>query len=88
MERCSSILKKVFKTLTLVEGIRFSKFERVFNYTLAGFLIFLGLLVIIGVFKIDPRFRNIFGGVILAYGLLRLWFLKGRYGREEEEKKE
>jgi hypothetical protein len=51
-------------------------------------LIFLGLLVIIGVFKIDPRFRNIFGGVILAYGLLRLWFLKGRYGREEEEKKE
>jgi hypothetical protein len=71
----------------LVQEIRSSKFERVFNYSLIGFLILLGLLVISGIFKTDPRFRNIFGGVILAYGFLRLWLLSVRYRREGEEKK-
>lgn len=71
----------------MVQDIRSSKFERVFNYSLVGFLILLGLLVISGIIRIDPKFRNIFGGVILAYGFLRLWLLSVRYRREGEEKK-
>jgi len=61
-----------------------SKFERAFNYTLIGFFILLGLLIISGVFKMDPNFRNIFGGIILAYGLLRLWLLSNRYRKEQK----
>lgn len=70
----------------MVQEIKSSKFERVFNYSLVGFLILLGLLVISGIFKTDPRFRNIFGGVILAYGFLRLWLLGNRYRKERGEK--
>ena len=66
------------------------KFERVFNYTLIGILIVLGLLVISGVFRMDPNFRIIFGGIILVYGFFRFLLLRNKYRKEQiiEEKKE
>jgi len=67
-----------------------SKFERVFNYTLIGILIVLGLLVISGVFRMDPNFRIIFGGIIMVYGFLRFLLLRNKYRKEQisEEKEE
>jgi uncharacterized membrane protein YedE/YeeE len=74
----------------MVSDYRSSKFERVFNYTLIGVLIVLGLLVISGVFRMGPNFRIIFGGIILVYGFLRFLLLKNKYRKEQiiEEKKE
>lgn len=74
----------------MIMNNRSSKFERVFNYTLAGILIVLGLLVISGVFKMDPNFRIIFGGIILVYGFLRFLLLRNKYRKEQiiEEKEE
>lgn len=74
----------------MIMNNRSSKFERVFNYTLVGILIVLGLLVISGVFRMDPNFRIIFGGIILVYGFLRFLLLRNKYRKEQiiEEKKE
>ena len=74
----------------MIMNNRSSKFEIVFNYTLVGILIVLGLLVISGVFRMDPNFRIIFGGIILVYGFLRFLLLRNKYRKEQisEEKEE
>jgi len=69
----------------LVLNSHSSKFERAFNYSLVGVLILLGLLIISGIFRSMPSdFRTIFGGVILVYGLVRLFLLNSRYRREKK----
>lgn len=68
-----------------------SKFERAFNYSLVTVLVLLGLLIISGIFRsMPPDFRSIFGGIILAYGVVRFLLLRNRFREEEkvEEKKE
>jgi len=78
------------KSIALVLNSHSSKFERIFNYTLVGLIILLGIVIISGIFSLETNFRNIFGGIILAYGFLRLWLLSNRYRKErrEEQKKE
>jgi hypothetical protein len=60
-----------------------TKFEKVFNYSICTVVSILGFLVLLGVFNIDPRFRIIFGWLVLGYGILRFLLLWSKYRGEE-----
>lgn len=64
-----------------------TKFEKVFNYSVCAIVSILGLLVLLDVFNIDPRFRIIFGWLILGYGILRFLLLWSKYRGEELKSK-
>jgi len=57
-------------------------FEKIFNYSICTVVSILGLLVLVGVFNIDPRFRIIFGWMVLGYGILRFLLLWSKYRGE------
>jgi hypothetical protein len=44
-----------------------TKFEKLFNYSICAIVSVLGLLVLLNAFNIDPRFRIIFGWLVLGY---------------------
>ena len=60
-----------------------SKFEKAFNYSVCAVISMLGFLVLLGLFNIDPRFRIIFGWLVLGYGILRFLLLWSKYRREQ-----
>ncbi len=71
---------------SLVLNSHSSKFDKAFNYSLVAILIILGLVIISGIFRSMPAdFRNIFGGIILVYGVVRLLLLSSRYRREKQD---
>jgi len=65
-----------------------TKFEKVFNYSVCAIVAILGLLVLLDVFDIDPRFRIIFGWLILGYGILRFSLLWSKYRGQELRNKD
>lgn len=72
----------------LVLNSHSSKFERAFNYSLVVVLILLGLLIVSGIFRSIPAdFRNIFGGIILLYGVVRFLLLSRKYRKEKRDEK-
>ena len=60
-----------------------TKFEKIFNYCVCAVVSMLGFLILVGVFDIDPRFRIIFGWMVLGYGILRFLLLWFKYRGEQ-----
>lgn len=56
-----------------------SKVEMAFSLGVVCIVTLLGLLILLGTFRIDPNFRVIVGLILLSYGLIRFWMLKSRY---------
>jgi hypothetical protein len=56
-----------------------SKVEMAFSLGVVCIVTLLGLLILLGTFRIDPSFRVIVGLILLSYGLIRFWMLKSRY---------
>lgn len=65
-----------------------TKFERIFNYSVCAVVSILGILILLNTFNIDPRFRIIFGWIILGYGVLRFLLLWSKYKRQELKNKD
>jgi heme A synthase len=62
------------------------KIERAFSIGIVSIVTLLGILILLGVFSIDPGFRLPLGLILLGYGLIRFWMLKSRYRNAEKEK--
>ncbi|MGB2696297.1 MAG: hypothetical protein WBD28_00385 [Candidatus Zixiibacteriota bacterium] len=60
-----------------------TKFEKFFNYSVCAIISILGFLVLLNAFNIDPRFRIIFGWLILGYGILRFLLMWFKYRNEK-----
>ncbi len=56
-----------------------TRFEMAFSFGVVLIVFLLGLLILIGVFGINPSYRVTLGLILLGYGLVRLWMLKSRY---------
>jgi fatty acid desaturase len=63
-----------------------SKFEKVFSAGIVSIVTILGILILLGVFSIDPGFRLPLGLILVGYGVIRFWMLKSRYRKVEGEK--
>jgi len=57
----------------------------VFSFGVASIVFLLGLLILIGAFGINPRYKITLGLILLGYGLIRFWMLKSRHGRLKRE---
>ncbi|KPL01089.1 MAG: hypothetical protein AMJ91_01695 [candidate division Zixibacteria bacterium SM23_73_3] len=57
----------------------------VFSFGVASIVFLLGLLILIGAFGINPRYKITLGLILLGYGLIRFWILKSRYVRLKRE---
>jgi hypothetical protein len=58
-----------------------SKLEMAFSYLVVSIVTLLGLLILVGAFRIDPRYKLPLGVILVGYGLIRFWMLKSRFGR-------
>ena len=56
-----------------------TRFEMAFSFGVVLIVFLLGLLILIGVFGINPSYRVTLGLILIGYGLVRLWMLKSRY---------
>jgi len=65
-----------------------TKFEKVFNYSVCAVISILGFMVLLNTFNIHPRFRIIFGWLILGYGILRFLILWFKYRNEDLKNKD
>jgi hypothetical protein len=64
-----------------------SKLEMVFSFGVVSIITLLGVLILLGAFGIDQRFKLPLGVILLGYGLIRFWMLKSRFQRSENREK-
>jgi len=62
-----------------------SKLEMAFSYLVVSIVTSLGLLILVGAFRIDPRYKFPLGVILVGYGLIRFWMLKSRFRRMEDK---
>ena len=60
-----------------------SKLERVVSLVVVSIITLLGLLILLGTFGVDSKFKVPLGVILVGYGLIRLWMLKSRFQRSE-----
>jgi hypothetical protein len=63
-----------------------TRLEMGFSFAVVSLVTLLGLLILIGAFRISPGYKVTLGIILVGYGLIRLWMLKSRY--ESLKKKE
>jgi hypothetical protein len=56
-----------------------TKFEMAFSFGVVSVVTLLGLLILFGVFRINPGFRATLGLILVGYGLIRFLMLKSKY---------
>ncbi len=56
-----------------------SKIEMAFSFGVVSVVTLLGLLILIGAFRINPSYKVALGIIFLGYGFIRFWMLKSRY---------
>ena len=56
-----------------------TKFEKWFSFGVVFLVTFLGILILLGVLRIDPRYKVFLGLILIGYGVIRLGMLKSRY---------
>jgi hypothetical protein len=56
-----------------------SKFEMAFSFGVVSVVTLLGLLILIGAFRINPGYKVALGIIFVGYGFIRLWMLRSRY---------
>jgi hypothetical protein len=61
-----------------------AKVEKIFGYCVIFVVVILGLLVLIGVFGISPRFKGVLGVILVGYGLIRFLMMKTKFDRHKE----
>ncbi len=63
------------------------KFEMAFSFGVIAIVTVLGLLILIGAFRISPAHKLTPGLILIGYGFVRFWMLKSRYQdlRRKEE---
>lgn len=50
-----------------------------FSFGVIAIVTVLGLLILIGAFRINPAYKLTLGLILIGYGFLRFWMLKSRY---------
>jgi hypothetical protein len=63
------------------------KFEMAFSFGVIVIVTILGLLILVGAFRISPAHKLTLGLILIGYGFVRFWMLKSRYQdlRRKEE---
>lgn len=56
-----------------------SRFEMAFSFAVVSIVVVLGVLILVGAFKISPAYKVTLGLILIGYGFVRLWMLKSRY---------
>jgi hypothetical protein len=50
-----------------------------FSFGVVSVVTLLGLLILIGAFRINPGYKVTLGIIFVSYGIIRLWMLRSRY---------
>ncbi len=56
-----------------------SRFEKYFSYGVVLIVSLLGVMVILGLFRINPGYKLPLGVIMIGYGIVRLAMLKSHY---------
>ncbi len=62
-----------------------TKFEKNFSLGVVALVTLLGMLILLGIFRIDPKFKVYLGMILLGYGLIRFWMIRSRYRKMESK---
>ena len=60
-----------------------TKFEKWFSFGVIFLVTFLGILILLGILPIDPRYKIFLGLILIGYGVIRWGMLKSRYRQVE-----
>ena len=60
-----------------------TKFEKWFSFGVVILVALLGILILLGILRIDPRYKVPLGLILIGYGVIRLGMLKSRYRHVE-----
>ena len=60
-----------------------TKFEKWFSFGVVILVTLMGILILLGMLRIDPRYRVPLGLILIGYGVIRLGMLKSRYRHVE-----
>ena len=62
-----------------------TKFEKLFSLSVVSLVTLLGILILAGILRIDPRYKVLLGLILIGYGVVRLGMLQSRYRNMERE---
>lgn len=62
-----------------------TKFEKLFSFGVVSLVTLLGILILVGILRINPRFKVLLGLILVGYGVVRLGMLQSRYRNMERE---
>ncbi len=62
-----------------------TRFEKLFSLSVVSLVTVLGVLILVGILRIDPRYRVLLGLILIGYGVVRLGMLQSRYRHMERK---